>query len=120
MQGGQMNPCLHIQLRLQSGLKQVKAAIPRTAWLVLALVLWNGLGLHAAISKGERKALVAFYNAANGDNWGKNTGWKDGALEADGFGPVGSESKWYGITVSTPTNEPIYCTIAPCPECTLT
>jgi hypothetical protein len=67
---------------------------------VLALVLWNGLGLHAAISKGERKALIAFYNATNGDNWGKNTGWKDGALEADGFGPVGSEGKWGGITVS--------------------
>ena len=95
-----MNACSHIRLRLQLRLKQGKTAILRTAWLVLALVLWNGPGLHAAISKGERKALIAFYNAANGDNWGKNTGWKDGALEADGFGPVGSESKWYGITVS--------------------
>ncbi|MCP5048897.1 MAG: hypothetical protein GY940_17130, partial [bacterium] len=35
-----------------------------------------------------------------GDNWNNNSGWKDGTLEADGFGPIGSEGDWYGIEVS--------------------
>lgn len=56
--------------------------------------------LGAAIPAQERAALIALYQAADGDDWKVNTGWKDGALESDGFGPVGSEGSWYGITVS--------------------
>ncbi len=56
--------------------------------------------LYGAIPASERAALIALYNDANGDNWFGNDGWKDGTLEPDGFGPIGSEGTWYGITVS--------------------
>jgi Leucine-rich repeat (LRR) protein len=61
--------------------------------------MFNAATLHAAIPAAERNALIAFYNSTDGDNWKNNSGWKDGTLEADGFGPVGSEASWYGVTV---------------------
>ncbi len=45
----------------------------------------------------EREALIAFYNATNGDHWKKNGGWKLEPLEDDGFAPRGSEGSWSGI-----------------------
>ncbi|MCP5106610.1 MAG: hypothetical protein GY950_24710, partial [bacterium] len=61
------------------------------------LVSWM---VYGAVPAGERAALIALYNTANGDNWINNSGWKDGTLENDGFGPIGSEGDWFGITVS--------------------
>jgi hypothetical protein len=53
-----------------------------------------------AIPASERAALIAFYHSTNGDNWDDNSGWKDGTLEPDGFGPAGSENSWWGVGVS--------------------
>ena len=46
----------------------------------------------------QRAALVALYDATGGESWTTKTGWKDGTLETDGFGPIGSENTWYGVT----------------------
>ncbi|MCP5052518.1 MAG: hypothetical protein GY940_35445, partial [bacterium] len=77
-----------------------KKRVPRFMGMLLCLVLAGGFVLHAAIPTIEREALIALYNATDGDNWTVNSGWKDGALEPDGFGPVGSEGNWFGIDVS--------------------
>ncbi|NIM10874.1 MAG: hypothetical protein GTO45_02700 [Candidatus Aminicenantes bacterium] len=66
--------------------------------LFLALIFSNLA--YGAIPAWEREALIAFYNSTNGDNWKNNSGWKDDPLEADGFGPIGSEGTWQGIFVS--------------------
>jgi len=39
----------------------------------------------------ERAALMALYNATNGDDWFNNTGWKTPPLAADGFAYPGTE-----------------------------
>jgi Leucine-rich repeat (LRR) protein len=62
-------------------------------------VLINVCG-YGAIPEDEREALIALYNATNGDKWQDNSGWKEGDLEFDDFGPKGSEATWKGITVS--------------------
>lgn len=68
--------------------------------IIAALGMWvlTGSFIYAAIPASERAALIALYNATGGDNWTRNSGWKEGTLEADGFGPIGSEDSWYGIT----------------------
>jgi Leucine-rich repeat (LRR) protein len=63
------------------------------------MAMFNAVSVHAAIPAAERNALIALYNSTDGDNWKNNSGWKDGTLEADGFGPVGSEGSWYGVYV---------------------
>ena len=67
---------------------------------ILFLSSFESVSVYGAISASEREALVALYTNTNGDSWNNNSGWKDGTLEADGFGPIGSENTWYGITVS--------------------
>ncbi len=57
---------------------------------------------YQGISVKERQALIALYNANNGDSWVNRGGWKDAPLEADGFGGHGSEGNWYGVTVTNP------------------
>lgn len=47
----------------------------------------------------ERAALIALYNAANGDAWTNHTGWKTPPLEADGFASYGSEGIWAYVGV---------------------
>ncbi|MCP4147381.1 MAG: hypothetical protein GY757_06485 [bacterium] len=74
--------------------KKILFVIP----LLLGIV-WMAVSLHGAIPESEREALIAFYNATNGDNWKKNTGWKEGELEFDGFSAPGTENLWHGITV---------------------
>jgi hypothetical protein len=74
--------------------------VRRVLGMLLLFVLAAGVGLHAAIPAIERQALIALYNTAGGDNWRFNSGWKEGALEQDGFGPIGSEGNWYGIEVA--------------------
>lgn len=43
----------------------------------------------AAIPTAQRNALIALYNATNGNSWTDNTDWN---------GTVGTECDWYGIT----------------------
>ena len=52
-----------------------------------------------AISTTEREALIALYNSTDGDNWTHNEGWKTPPLAEDGFGQIGTEGDWHGITV---------------------
>ena len=56
--------------------------------------------LYGAIPAVEREALIALYNATDGDGWNNNSGWKEAPLEPDGFGSIGSEENWNGITVT--------------------
>jgi Leucine-rich repeat (LRR) protein len=62
------------------------------------------------IPSGERGALIALYNATNGNGWTNNSGWKTPPLDADGFGLPGSEGTWFGVTVGggTPAVTQIY------------
>ncbi len=48
----------------------------------------------------ERAALIALYNSTDGDNWTNKDGWKQTPLEEDGFGPIGTEENWYGISIT--------------------
>jgi Leucine-rich repeat (LRR) protein len=66
----------------------------------LLVVLAASIPLQAAIPAEERAALIALYNATNGDNWENNSRWKGINPEADGFSENGSEGTWFGITVS--------------------
>ena len=43
---------------------------------------------YTIIPEKERNALIALYEATDGENWRKNSGWK---------GPPGTECSWYGI-----------------------
>lgn len=73
----------------------------RAIVLFLFMVLLKCPGfVYGDIPAKERAALIALYKITNGDNWENNSGWKDGTLESDGFGPAGSEGTWHGITVS--------------------
>ncbi len=56
---------------------------------------------YADISESERAALIALYNATDGDNWTNNTNWKQMPLESDGFGAYGTEGNWYGVSVES-------------------
>jgi hypothetical protein len=66
----------------------------------LLVVSSTSVPLQAAIPAAERAALIALYNAANGDSWWYKNGWKGNNNEADGFSQIGSEENWYGIRVS--------------------
>ncbi len=68
--------------------------------IALFVVSLTGVALQGSIPASERAALIVFYNAANGDNWTDNSGWKGNNNESDGFSQIGSEGNWYGITVS--------------------
>jgi Leucine-rich repeat (LRR) protein len=69
-------------------------------FIVLLVVSSPNVLLPAVLPAWERAGLIALYNATDGDNWDNNSGWKRGPLEPDGFGPIGSEGTWQGITVS--------------------
>jgi Leucine-rich repeat (LRR) protein len=56
------------------------------------------------ITTPQRQALIAFYNATNGDGWTENSGWKTPPLYADGFAMPGTESGWHGLTVDPGTH----------------
>ncbi|MGE5344085.1 MAG: leucine-rich repeat domain-containing protein [Candidatus Omnitrophota bacterium] len=64
----------------------------------LALIILNGI-IWGAISAQERAALIAFYNANDGDHWHYSGGWKGNQNEPDGFSRIGSEGSWFGISV---------------------
>jgi hypothetical protein len=65
---------------------------------LFVLLLFTGM-VHGAIPAGERSALIALYNAANGDSWNNNSNWKGINPEPDGFSQIGTEGTWYGVTV---------------------
>jgi Leucine-rich repeat (LRR) protein len=67
---------------------------------VLWFVLSTSLPLQGAIPASERAALIALYNATNGDNWTDNGGWKTPPLYSDGFAMPGTEYNWSGISIS--------------------
>ncbi|MDQ1355380.1 MAG: hypothetical protein QG657_5690, partial [Acidobacteriota bacterium] len=67
--------------------------------LMIVLLLFVPNFIQGAIPALERAALIALYNATNGDSWTNNSGWKTPPLDTDGFAMPGAESGWYGITV---------------------
>jgi uncharacterized repeat protein (TIGR02543 family) len=69
----------------------------KLAIVALILAIAGGATLQAAIPAAQRAALIALYTATNGDSWTTRTGWKDGTLEPDGFGPIGTENTWFGV-----------------------
>lgn len=63
----------------------------RTAALgaaVAALALGTATSADAAIPRAERQALLALYDATQGDQWTDRAGWR---------GPAGSECAWSGV-----------------------
>ncbi|HSA94722.1 MAG TPA: InlB B-repeat-containing protein, partial [Acidobacteriota bacterium] len=56
-------------------------------------------------SETERRALIALYNATDGDAWTDHSGWKTPPLDADGFALPGTESAWFGVTVDPGTKK---------------
>ncbi|MCP5050355.1 MAG: hypothetical protein GY940_24540, partial [bacterium] len=74
---------------------------PPLPWGIVLTVLFfvstAAVPLQAAIPAEERAALIALYNATNGDGWNDNSGWKTPPLDADGFAMPGTEESWYGI-----------------------
>ncbi|MBN2431942.1 MAG: VCBS repeat-containing protein, partial [Acidobacteria bacterium] len=51
--------------------------------------------LSGAIPQSERDALIALYNATDGDNWTTNENW---------LGPPGTECNWYGVSCDIERN----------------
>ncbi len=63
--------------------------------VILAILTFaNFNSAYAQVSQSEFDALVAFYNATNGDNWTDNSNWDINATPAD------VTSDWYGLTVA--------------------
>lgn len=75
-----------------------KIIFGKAIFLISILVFLSGL-THAAIPAEERAALIALYNATNGDNWTNNDGWKTPPLDSDDFAMPGTEGTWFGITI---------------------
>lgn len=63
------------------------------------LTLFTTSYIYGAIPASERAALIAIYNATDGDNWYDNYNWKGVNNEADGFSAIGTEGDWDYITV---------------------
>ncbi|UCH95447.1 MAG: hypothetical protein JSV88_01000 [Candidatus Aminicenantes bacterium] len=57
-------------------MKRVIVLLGFTCFVLIGLcfVLSTSIPLHAAIPASERAALIALYNATNGDNWSNNDG----------------------------------------------
>ncbi len=71
--------------------------------LILAIILILTGIAWGAIPAQERAALIALYNATNGDHWRNHEGWKCDNNEPDGFSPIGSEGSWHGVWVENET-----------------
>ncbi len=73
-----------------------------TIMVLFLMVLAAGMpgDVGAAIPSTERAALIALYKATDGDNWTDNDGWKTSPLASDGFGAVGTEGSWHGVTAT--------------------
>ena len=55
------------------------------------------------ITTPQRQALIAFFNATNGDGWTNKSGWKTPPLYPDGFALPGTEGTWFGVSVNPET-----------------
>jgi len=77
--------------------------VPLVSFILLVLTVSAifSVPLQAAVPAHERAALIALYNATEGDRWTRNTGWKTAPLYIDGFAMPGTEGNWYGITAGT-------------------
>jgi hypothetical protein len=90
--------CKHIKFKERKMNKtKVFLSFVLTGLLVVSAA---SIPLQSAIPAEERAALIALYNATNGDNWKNNSGWKGNNNESDGFSQIGSEGSWEGIKVS--------------------
>lgn len=69
-------------------------------FFLIVIFLSFGILNFGAIPASERAALVAIYNATEGNNWVSQAGWKEAPLDADGFAASGTEGEWYGVTVT--------------------
>ncbi len=67
--------------------------------IIFLLLFCISAHLSGAIPAQERAALIALFNATNGNNWKNNSGWKTPPLHSDGFAMPGTEGSWKGITV---------------------
>ncbi|MEN6560337.1 MAG: hypothetical protein ABFD52_06160 [Acidobacteriota bacterium] len=63
----------------------------------------NAVFTIAVAATPDRQALIALYNATNGDGWYDNSGWKTPPLDSDGFAMPGTEGGWHGITLDSGT-----------------
>jgi Leucine-rich repeat (LRR) protein len=76
--------------------------------ILLLSIIFPAALLHGAIPASERAALIAIYNSTGGDDWKNNSGWKTAPLDGDGFAMPGSESGWYGVTVTADKVKQLY------------
>lgn len=53
----------------------------------------------AAIPSSERAALIRIYEQTGGGGWIDRSGWKEGALDSDGFAASGTEHEWNGVYI---------------------
>jgi len=56
------------------------------------------LCVFAAIPESERQALIDIYQATNGDEWFRNTAWKN---EMGEFSAPGTEGQWQGVILDS-------------------
>ena len=68
--------------------------------LFIILLVFIVSVVFSVIPPQERAALIALYNATNGDNWNSNSNWKGNNNEPDGFSQIGTEGTWHGVSVS--------------------
>lgn len=67
--------------------------------LILCIYFFAAMAVMAQnqIPDAERQALMDLYEATNGDQWRRNSGWKD---EHGQFTAPGTEGDWYGVNLS--------------------
>lgn len=71
-----------------------------TSSLIPDLVIRRGnVALTGPVSQQERDALIAFYNALDGDNWTNNTNWLTAAPVRDWIGVNTTGNKVTGLTL---------------------
>ncbi len=68
------------------------------AAVLLFYLLFTPVGVWSDIPQSERDALIALYNATNGDSWTTKTNWRDPVDPAQ-FNAPGTEHTWHGITL---------------------
>jgi hypothetical protein len=79
--------------RFFTGLKSIemkRSTIASIIIYLIAVLLFASWSAKAEVPQAERDALIALYNATDGDNWTNNTNWNTA-------NPV---SSWYGVTVT--------------------
>ena len=65
-----------------------------TAVSLLLIGLTMSGTAYSQVPSWEREALIAFYNATDGDNW---TGWPGPRANTGWLGDPGTECDWYGV-----------------------